>query len=83
LDNNESEHEHGQCNPVMPLKEKGVAAVVVAGMGARALMNLHSMGIAVFHTSETTTVNNIISQLDLNKMQEMTMENSCHHHNCH
>jgi predicted Fe-Mo cluster-binding NifX family protein len=83
LDNNESEHEHGQCNPVMPLKEKGVAAVVVAGMGARALMNLRSMGIAVFHTSETTTVNNIISQLDLNKMQELTVENSCQHHNCH
>ena len=83
LNNNEAEHEHGQCNPVQPLIEKGVAAVIVAGMGARALMNLQSMGIAVYRTTETSTVKNIISQMDFNKMQELTVDNSCQHHNCH
>ncbi len=83
LNNNESEHEHGQCNPVQPLKEIGVSAVVVAGMGARALMNLQSMGIKVFRTSDTKTIKDIISNLDSSQMEQLTVENSCSHHNCH
>ena len=83
LNNNESEHEHGQCNPIQPLREKGVESVVVAGMGARALMNLQAMGIRVFRTSEVNTVKDIISIFDSSKIEELTMENSCQHHNCH
>lgn len=83
LSNNESEHEHGQCNPIQPLQEKGVKAVVVAGMGGRALMNLQSMGISVYRTSAAQTINSIVSNFDLGKMQELTMDNSCQHHNCH
>ena len=83
LINNEAEHEHGQCNPIQPLKEKGVTAVVVAGMGSRALMNLQSMGIQVFRTTDTLTVNDIISSLETSKMEQLTIENSCQQHNCH
>ncbi len=83
LNNNESEHEHGQCNPIQPLREKGVESVVVAGMGARALMNLQAMGIRVFRTSEVNTIKDVISSFDESKIEELTMENSCQHHNCH
>jgi predicted Fe-Mo cluster-binding NifX family protein len=83
LNNNESEHEHGQCNPIQPLREKGVEVVFVAGMGGRALMNLQSMGIRVFRTSETKTIKDIISGLDSLTFEELTLENSCNHHNCH
>ena len=82
LDNNESEHEHGQCNPVWPLKEKGVEVVVVGGMGARALMNLNNMGIQVFRTSEAVKIIDIVSYFDTAKMEQLTMNNSCNHHNC-
>jgi predicted Fe-Mo cluster-binding NifX family protein len=83
LNNNESEHEHVQCNPIQPLREKGFESVVVAGMGARALMNLQAMGIRVFRTSEVNTVKDIISIFDSSKIEELTMENSCQHHNYH
>jgi predicted Fe-Mo cluster-binding NifX family protein len=82
LDNNEAEHEHGQCNPIQPLREKGVEAVIVAGMGARALMNLQSMGIQVYRTFETQTINDVISEFALSHMDKLTIENSCNHHNC-
>ena len=83
LNNNEAEHEHGQCNPIQPLREKNVTAVVVAGMGSRALTNLQSLGIRVYKISENETVKDIIAGFDSNKMQELTAENSCQHHNCH
>ncbi len=82
LNNNESEHEHGQCNPVQPLREKGVEAVVVAGMGARALTNLQSIGIKVYRTSETKTIQEIISNFDSIKQEKLSLETSCNHHNC-
>ncbi|MFH1049554.1 MAG: NifB/NifX family molybdenum-iron cluster-binding protein [bacterium] len=83
LNNGNSEHEHGQCNPIQPLREKAVEAVVVAGMGARALMNLNNMGIQVFRTSESKSIKEIISGFDMQKMQRLTVDNSCSQHNCH
>ncbi len=83
LDNGESNHEHGQCNPITPLREKGVDIVIVAGMGQRALLNLQSMGIAVFRTAEGQSISSIISNLDPSNLEMLTIENSCAHHNCH
>lgn len=83
LNNNEAEHEHGQCNPVTPLKDKGVQAVVVAGMGARALQNLQSMGITAYRIENGTKVQTIIENLDLNKLEKLAVENCCQSHSCH
>lgn len=83
LNNNEAEHEHGQCNPVTPLKDKGVQAVVVAGMGARALQNLQSMGITAYRIENGTRVQTIIENLDLNKLEKLAVENCCQSHSCH
>ena len=83
LNNNEAEHEHGQCNPVTPLKDKGVQAVVVAGMGARALQNLQSIGITAYRIENGTKVQTIIENLDLNKLEKLAVENCCQSHSCH
>ncbi|MEI6089962.1 MAG: NifB/NifX family molybdenum-iron cluster-binding protein [bacterium] len=83
LNNAHAEHEHGQCNPITPLKEKNVNVVVVAGMGVRALMNLQAMDIQVYKIAESTSVKQIISNVDFSKMEMLTTENSCNHHNCH
>ena len=83
LNNHGSVHEHGQCNPIQPLKAKGVEKVVVSGMGARALMNLQSMGIRVYRTLESQSISDIINSLENTQLEELTIENSCNHHNCH
>jgi len=82
LNNGNAEHEHGQCNPIRPLRDKRVEAVVVAGMGARALMNLNSMGIQVYRTSESKSIKEIIPNLIAGKLEALTVENSCNQHNC-
>lgn len=83
LDNGNANHEHGQCNPVFPLVEKGVEAVIVAGMGARALMNLLNMGIQVYRTSESKKIKDIVDNLGTMTFERLTINNSCTHHNCH
>ncbi len=83
LNNNEAEHEHGQCNPITPLRDKGVKAIVVAGMGARALQNLQSMGIKAYRIQDGTSVRSIVDNLDFNKMEELIVENCCQNHSCH
>ncbi|ROL61384.1 diguanylate cyclase [Bacteroidetes/Chlorobi group bacterium ChocPot_Mid] len=83
VNNGNAVHEHGQCNPVQPLLEKKVEVVVVAGMGARALSNLNSMGIRVYRTIEEKNIKDIISEINNNKMKELTLNDSCGgHHNC-
>jgi predicted Fe-Mo cluster-binding NifX family protein len=82
LNNGNAEHIHGQCNPTHLLKEKAVDAVIVAGMGARAIMNLQSMGIQVFRTSERKSIKDIISNPDISNMEKLTMDNCCNHHSC-
>ena len=82
LNNSYSEHEHGQCNPIQPLREKGVEAVIVAGMGARALINLQSMGIRVYRASETQKISDIVNSIEQSNLEELTIDNSCNHHNC-
>ncbi len=83
LNNAHAEHEHGMCNPITPLLEKGVTAVIVSGMGAKALMNLQAMDIQVFKLAESTSIKNIVSRLDFSQMEQLNSENCCSHHNCH
>ncbi len=83
LSNNEAEHEHGQCNPITPLRDKGVKAIVVAGMGARALQNLQSMGITAYRIANGTSVRTIVDNLDFDKMEKLAVENCCQSHSCH
>jgi predicted Fe-Mo cluster-binding NifX family protein len=52
-------------------------------MGARALSNLNSMGIRVYRTIEEKNIKDIISEINNNKMKELTLNDSCGgHHNC-
>ena len=83
LDNDHAKHEHGQCNPITPIKEKGVDTVIVAGMGARALMNLQSMSIRVFKIDEPKKISEIINNYDESLLEELSSNNCCNHHNCH
>lgn len=82
VENGNSHHEHGTCNPVAALQGRAVDMVVTGGMGARAVMMLNQTGIKVFR-AVAGTVENIISTFDAQNLEELTVNNACASHDCH
>lgn len=88
IQNVNSHHEHGQCQPIEALGNNPVDAVVVGGMGGGALRMLQANGIKVYRAVD----GNVDENLELirsGKLPEflMTMtcaghgeEGGCHHH---
>lgn len=79
LDNKNMHHEHGACNPIMALNGIRIDAMVVGGIGAGALMKLNTMGIKVYGAGAMTVKENIELFRD-NRLQELSLENSCRAH---
>lgn len=82
VDNANSHHEHGTCNPIAALQGRKVDVVVTGGMGARAVMMLNASGIRVFR-AVPGTVENIISTFGSRELEELTTHNACAAHGCH
>ena len=82
IENANSQHEHGNCNPVGVLADNKVNAVIVGGMGMRALQMLNSIGVRVFRAYEELSVEEIVLNLGGIRLKELTMSDACsHHHN--
>jgi predicted Fe-Mo cluster-binding NifX family protein len=79
VNNRDLNHVHGACNPVMALDGKSVDAMVVGGIGAGALMKLNALGIKVYGASAPTIKENL-ALLNENKLQELSVDNSCRAH---
>jgi len=79
LDNRNMHHEHGACNPIMALNGNQIDAMVVGGIGAGALMKLNAMGIKVYGAGAITVKENI-ELLGDNRLQELSLDNSCRAH---
>jgi len=79
VDNKDLHHVHGACNPVMALDGKTVDAMVVGGIGAGALVKLNNIGIKVYGSGATTVKENLALLSD-NKLQELSVNNSCRSH---
>jgi predicted Fe-Mo cluster-binding NifX family protein len=79
LDNRNMHHEHGACNPIMALNGNRIDAMVVGGIGAGALMKLNAMGIKVYGAGASTVKENIALLQD-DRLQELSMDNSCRAH---
>ena len=82
VENANTHHEHGACNPVAALQGRAVDVVVTGGMGARAVMMLNQTGIKVFR-AVPGTVENIISTFNAEDLEELTAQNACASHGCH
>lgn len=82
IDNTNQHHEHGMCQPVNALAGRVVNAVVVGGMGARAVMMLNESGIKTFR-AVPGSVEEIIKRFKEGALQEITTENACASHGCH
>ena len=84
LDNSNQHHQHGNCHPIEAIEDKKVNFVVCQGMGARAIQGLNAAGIKVL-ISNTATVDETIRAYKENTLAEMTLDDSCghHQHGCH
>ncbi|MDJ0305559.1 NifB/NifX family molybdenum-iron cluster-binding protein [Dehalobacter sp.] len=82
IDNGDSQHEHGMCQPLKALGGEQVDAILVGGIGAGALMKLNAQGVRAFRVDNATVSGNIQLFLD-NQLPEFSAMNSCSHHGCH
>ena len=82
VDNANTHHEHGMCNPVAALQGRAVDVVVTGGMGARAVMMLNQTGIKVFRAIPGT-VDTIVGTFGAQNLEELTVKNACASHDCH
>src|SRR4030066_1001407 len=79
VSNRDLHHVHGACNPIMALDGKSVDAMVVGGIGAGALAKLNALGIKVYGAGASTVKENL-ALLSENKLQELSVNNSCRAH---
>jgi len=79
VDNKDLHHVHGACNPITALDGKTVNAMVVGGIGAGALTKLNALGIKVYGAGAPTVKENL-SLLSKDKLQELSVYNSCRSH---
>jgi predicted Fe-Mo cluster-binding NifX family protein len=57
--NRNEHHAHGHCHPLKALAGEAVDAVLVGGIGARALARLSAAGIQVFQAQDRTVRENL------------------------
>jgi predicted Fe-Mo cluster-binding NifX family protein len=79
MDNTNSHHVHGACNPVMALGGNAIDAMVVGGIGPGAIMKLNAMGVKVYRAGAATIGENM-ALLGESRLQEVSMDDSCQEH---
>jgi len=79
VDNSNANHVHGACNPAAALGDNRIDALVVGGIGAGAIMKLNALGVKIY-SSGASTVSENISLLEQNRLQEVSMNDSCKSH---
>ncbi len=79
VDNGDRGHAHGMCQPLRGLQGKRIDAIIVGGIGARAVERLNDAGIRVYRSTKGTVRDNI-EALKRGALEELTADNSCGHH---
>lgn len=83
IENNNSHHEHGQCNPVGLLQINGINAIICKGIGPRAIQLMNSQGIKVYFSGDKENVIEIASDFSKGLLQEFSLDYACQSHGCH
>jgi predicted Fe-Mo cluster-binding NifX family protein len=82
-----AEHAPGGCMaPVAALRDKGVEAIVVGGIGARPLQGFNEAGISVYYANRASvlTVQNVAEGMMAGQFPVMQPDQTCRNHgNCH
>ncbi len=77
--NNDLNHAHGKCQPLVALGGKTVDAVVVGGIGKGALQKLNEEGITTYRAVEGTVSENL-DLIKSGKLLEFSMDLTCSGH---
>ena len=79
VDNQDLNHEHGNCQPLAALGDQTVDAVVVGGIGGGALMKLNAAGIKTYRAVEGTVAENL-ELVKSGKLPEFSPFHTCAGH---
>ena len=79
IDNSDKHHVHGQCHPLSSINGKDIEAIIVGGIGARAINKLQADNIKVFK-SEPGTVEQNLNLFKKSLLPELTENDACVHH---
>jgi predicted Fe-Mo cluster-binding NifX family protein len=79
VENGNTHHAHGACNPMQALSGRSVDTLIVGGIGMRAVMGLNAAGIKVYRSAEGTVKTNI-DALKRGALEEITPEGACGGH---
>ena len=81
IDNQNLDHTHGNCQPLVALGGTEVDAVVVGGIGGGALRKLLNTGIKAYRAVDGTVLDNLAFFKD-DKLEVFSPEHTCqgHHH---
>ena len=81
IDNQNLNHTHGNCQPLVALGGTEVDAVVVGGIGGGALRKLLNAGIKAYRAVDGTVQDNLAFFKD-DKLEAFSPEHTCqgHHH---
>jgi len=79
----EGEHEHGGCRPLDNLEVGTLDAMIVGGIGPRAVGRLGEAGVRVYRAAGRTVKENI-DALARGELHELTSDETCSHseHGC-
>ena len=77
--NANADHAHGGCQPLVALGDREVDALVVGGIGRRAIERLNASGVTVFRAVEGTVSENL-AKLRTGALDEITPEAGCAGH---
>jgi len=78
-DNANQHHAHGGCQPMQALDGQTVDAIIVGGIGARAIARLNEMGVKVYRAVEGT-LQDVVAGLEAGALTEITTADACSHH---
>ena len=82
ITNSNEHHEHGQCNPLGSIEGKNIQAILLGGIGQRAVEKFNAEGIKVYHSNEST-VKDSIEKLKQGALKEISIDDACSGHDCH
>jgi predicted Fe-Mo cluster-binding NifX family protein len=80
LDNSDQNHVHGQCHPTNSINGKNIEAIIVGGIGTRAINKLQANNIKVYK-SEPGTVEHNLNLFKKSLLPELTENDACVHNN--
>lgn len=83
INNQDTGHQHGACNPVSSLGGHSIDAVVVGGIGAGAVAKLQQAGIKVFKAQTATVGENLTLLQNGGFNQSLSASCGGHHHQGH